>query len=271
MLLPKIPRHTLAVFALAFATTAAAAPLFEPRARDLQAEVAAAARDGKTLAVLFEMRDCQPCAALKKNVFPDRSAVHRFGKEFRTVLNKFAKLGHQVERHPPPLPAGLLGELRAVSDAWLTERRGRELRFATGWFDDDYLRGSPVVTLRAPDGALSGFANAYPLYQAAGWGVDLMRRRPEALPGTMDLLFISLFDWVICLESDKKFEKELKKMTGQKVADICSTDVLSVSSEDDVSRVADIMTSRKVNALPVVDAGRLVGIVARIDLIRAMV
>ncbi|MBL8056323.1 MAG: bifunctional lysylphosphatidylglycerol flippase/synthetase MprF [Anaerolineales bacterium] len=117
------------------------------------------------------------------------------GKEFRTVLNKFAKLGHQVERHPPPLPAGLLGELRAVSDAWLTERRGRELRFATGWFDDDYLRGSPVVTLRAPDGALSGFANAYPLYQAAGWGVDLMRRRPEALSGTMDLLFISLFDW----------------------------------------------------------------------------
>src|ERR1039458_8440945 len=26
---------------------------------------------------------------------------------------------------------------------------------------------------------------------------------------------ISLFDWVIYLESDKKFEKELKKMTGQ--------------------------------------------------------
>ena len=31
---------------------------------------------------------------------------------------------------------------------------------------------------------------------------------------------ISLFDWVIYLESDKKFEKELNKMTGQTVADI---------------------------------------------------
>jgi CBS domain-containing protein len=82
---------------------------------------------------------------------------------------------------------------------------------------------------------------------------------------------ISLFDWVICLESDRKFEKELKKMTGQKVADICSPEVLTVSPDDDVSKVADLMSSRKVNALPVLAAGRLVGIVARIDLIRAMV
>src|SRR5512135_481417 len=31
---------------------------------------------------------------------------------------------------------------------------------------------------------------------------------------------ISIFDWVIYLESGKKFEKELKKMTGQTVGDI---------------------------------------------------
>ena len=82
---------------------------------------------------------------------------------------------------------------------------------------------------------------------------------------------ISIFDWVIYLESDKKFEKELKKMTGRKVGDIYSTDVLTVSADDAVAKVADIMSSRRVNALPVVEAGKVVGIVARIDLIRAMI
>lgn len=82
---------------------------------------------------------------------------------------------------------------------------------------------------------------------------------------------ISIFDWVIYLESDKKFEKELKKMTGRTVGDIYSADVVSVSPEATVADVADIFSSKKITAVPVVDAGKLVGIVARIDLIRSMV
>lgn len=82
---------------------------------------------------------------------------------------------------------------------------------------------------------------------------------------------ISIFDWVIYLESDKKFEKELKKMTGRTVGDICSPAVVTVSPEATTAEVADIFSSRKINAVPVVDGGKLVGIVARIDLIRSMV
>ncbi len=81
---------------------------------------------------------------------------------------------------------------------------------------------------------------------------------------------ISLFDWVIYLESDRKFEKELKKVTGQKVGDIFTEEVLTVAPGDPVSSAADIMTSQRVNAVPVVDGKRLVGIISRIDLIRTM-
>jgi CBS domain-containing protein len=81
---------------------------------------------------------------------------------------------------------------------------------------------------------------------------------------------ISLFDWVIYLESDKKFEKELKKVTGQTVGDIFTEDVLTVTSGDPVSRAADIMAEQRVNAVPVVDGRKLVGIISRIDLIRTM-
>ena len=82
---------------------------------------------------------------------------------------------------------------------------------------------------------------------------------------------ISLFDWVIYLESDKKFEKELKKMTAQTVGEIFSTEVETVRPETPISEVADILTTKKINAIPVVDGKKLVGIVARIDLIRTMI
>ncbi len=82
---------------------------------------------------------------------------------------------------------------------------------------------------------------------------------------------ISLFDWVFYLESDKKFEKELQKMTGQTVGDIYVETVETVTPDTPVNDVADIMSSKKLHAVPVVDGKRLVGIVSRIDLIRTMV
>lgn len=82
---------------------------------------------------------------------------------------------------------------------------------------------------------------------------------------------ISLFDWVIYLESEKQFEKELKKVTGQTVGDIFTAECTTVSPNAPVSEVADIMSSEKIHSIPVVDGDRLVGIVARIDLIRSMI
>jgi CBS domain-containing protein len=82
---------------------------------------------------------------------------------------------------------------------------------------------------------------------------------------------ISLFDWVIYLESDKKFEKELNKMTGQTVGEIYTQKVETVTPATPVSDVADIMSSRKINSIPVVEGNKVVGIVARIDLIRTMI
>ena len=81
---------------------------------------------------------------------------------------------------------------------------------------------------------------------------------------------ISIFDWVIYLESDKKFEKELKKMTGRTVGDIYSAEVVTVSPDSSIADVADLLSSKKINALPVVDGKKLAGIVSRIDLIRSM-
>ena len=82
---------------------------------------------------------------------------------------------------------------------------------------------------------------------------------------------VSIFDWVIYLESDKKFEQELNKMTGQTVGEIYSTDVATIDPSTPLSKIADLLSSRKINAVPVVENGTVVGMVARIDLIRSMV
>lgn len=82
---------------------------------------------------------------------------------------------------------------------------------------------------------------------------------------------ISLFDWVIYLESEKKFEKELQKMTGQTIGDIFTETVETVTPDTSVSDAADLMAGKKLHALPVVEGKRLVGIVSRIDLIRTMI
>ncbi len=117
------------------------------------------------------------------------------GKEFRTTLNRLKKLKHQAEFHEPPLADHLLNELRALSDEWLTMMRGAEMRFSVGWFADDYIRGGPVMVVHTASGAISAFANIVPEYQRNEVAVDIMRRRQQVENGTMDFLFVSLFEW----------------------------------------------------------------------------
>ncbi len=81
---------------------------------------------------------------------------------------------------------------------------------------------------------------------------------------------ISLFDWVIYLESEKSFQEQVKKVTARKVGDICSREPVTCAPETPVNEIANLMVDNKVHLVPVVDDDALVGVVARLDLIRSM-
>jgi len=81
---------------------------------------------------------------------------------------------------------------------------------------------------------------------------------------------ISLFDWVIPLEGESALQRNLDKITAQTASELASTDMVTVSPGDTVSAVAEIMSSKKLHALPVVEGKKLVGVVSRIDIIRSM-
>ena len=117
------------------------------------------------------------------------------GKALRSPVNKLTRAGYKFGVHQPPIPDVLLEELRAISDEWLTSMHGSEKRFSLGWFDDEYVRNSPIGAVYSPEGWITAFANFVPEYQLNEITIDLMRRRHVIENGTMEFLFVSLFEW----------------------------------------------------------------------------
>ena len=120
-------------------------------------------------------------------------------------------------------------------------------------FDKTRFGSLPLVD---DDGNLTGIVTASDLIEQG---------RPLHIPTV-----ISLFDWVIPLEGERALERDLQRITAQTAAELAARDVVTVAATDPVSAAAEIMSSRKLHALPVVNGKKLVGMVSRIDIIRNM-
>ncbi len=57
---------------------------------------------------------------------------------------------------------------------------------------------------------------------------------------------------------------------GEKVKDIMSKDIISVNEEIPVEEIANLFTTHKINRVPVLRGKKLVGIVSRADIVRAI-
>ena len=81
---------------------------------------------------------------------------------------------------------------------------------------------------------------------------------------------IALFDAVLFLESEKKFESDVKKLTGSKIEDIYHKNPITVSPDTELNEITTIMAEKDVHTLPVLENDKLVGIIGKKDVIRAM-
>ncbi|MCA9792318.1 MAG: bifunctional lysylphosphatidylglycerol flippase/synthetase MprF [Candidatus Eremiobacteraeota bacterium] len=115
-------------------------------------------------------------------------------QNLRTALNKLSKLGFRLELHEPPQSPDIISQLKFVSDTWLTSVNGQEKGFTLGWFAEDYVGNARIMACHDPDGRVVAFANLVPEYQRNELTIDLMRHLPEAPPGTMDAIFVELFE-----------------------------------------------------------------------------
>ena len=71
--------------------------------------------------------------------------------------------------------------------------------------------------------------------------------------------------------SHRRFEAELRRAVAAVVSDVMERDPVTCSPDDTLERAATLMHEHKVSRLPVLEGGRLAGIVARGDLLRALI
>jgi len=81
---------------------------------------------------------------------------------------------------------------------------------------------------------------------------------------------VSFLDAAIYLESSKKFEQEVKRITATKAGDICARKVLTIAEDTTLVDIATIMDEKKTHLLPVVKNGKMVGIVGKRDVVKAV-
>lgn len=83
--------------------------------------------------------------------------------------------------------------------------------------------------------------------------------------------YITLFDSIIYLENPIRFNNDLKKYTATFVKEAMTDKVVTVPEDCPVSEVVGLMQRKKINRVPVVRHGKLIGIVTRNDILKAIV
>jgi len=120
-------------------------------------------------------------------------------------------------------------------------------------FIEKKISGAPVADAK---GALIGIVTEN----------DLIRKNTRLHIPTV----LRIFDAIIPLGRSDSVEDEIRRMSASTVGEICSKEVLSVSPDTSIQDVSSVMFEKGVHLLPVLEAGKIVGIIGKIDIIRGM-
>ncbi|MEA3018846.1 MAG: hypothetical protein QOI47_370 [Actinomycetota bacterium] len=83
---------------------------------------------------------------------------------------------------------------------------------------------------------------------------------------------ISLFGAYLELPSaHRHFEEELRRAVGASVGEVMHDEPITCADDDTLERAATLMHEKHVSRLPVLRDGKLVGIIGRSDIIRAII
>jgi CBS domain-containing protein len=82
--------------------------------------------------------------------------------------------------------------------------------------------------------------------------------------------YIELFGGVVFLEPLRHFEERLHKAFASSASEMMTADPVTVAPEATVQEAARLISKGGHNRLPVVEHGRLVGVVTRVDVLEAL-
>lgn len=97
---------------------------------------------------------------------------------------------------------------------------------------------------------------------------DVMELPPKMMQQSLSMLCIGL---IRVGREHLGLKKEIDRLSRTRVKDVMSKEAVSIGPDANVFDAAAIMQRHDVNRLPVVRKGKLVGLIARADLIRALI
>jgi CBS-domain-containing membrane protein len=136
----------------------------------------------------------------------------------------------------------------------ITVKRSTSLKELAKILYEKHINGVPVVD---DEGSLIGIICES----------DLIRKDRKLHIPTV----VTIFDAVLYLENPKKMEKEIQRINATTVEDLYTKEVVTVDEKTPIDEIATLMTHKKIYTIPVMDGGRLVGVIGKADLIRTLV
>jgi CBS domain-containing protein len=118
-------------------------------------------------------------------------------------------------------------------------------------------RGISGVPVLGQDGRLVGIVSEGDLLHRAETGTERRTQRRRSR-------------WLDNFASDQEAARDYVKAHGRTVREIMTRDVISVTDTTELADIATLLETRRIRRVPVVRDGKLVGIVSRANLVRAL-
>jgi CBS domain-containing protein len=135
----------------------------------------------------------------------------------------------------------------------ITVQPDTEVVHAAKMLIEHHINGLPVVD---KEGRLKGILCQSDL---------IVQQRKIPLPS-----FFIILDSFVPLTSSKNIDKELQKMSAITVKEAMTPDPITVDPETSLEDIATLMVKHKIHTLPVLDQGRIVGIIGKEDILRTL-
>ena len=80
----------------------------------------------------------------------------------------------------------------------------------------------------------------------------------------------TILDAFIPMYPPSKIAKEIQKIAAMKASEAMTGKPVTVGPEEGIDEIASIMVNRKIHTIPVLDGGKLVGVIGKEDILRTL-
>jgi CBS domain-containing protein len=153
------------------------------------------------------------------------------------------------------------------------QRRGKAMLKARDMMTKDVVTATPDMEItHAARLLLENHFNGLPVVDDKGRLIGIICQddlivQQKKLP--LPSLF-TFFDGLIPLTSYRSLEKEVDKIVASKVSQAMTSDPITIGPDTSLEDIATLMVNNNVHTLPVVEGGRLVGIIGKEDVLRTL-